>query len=174
MSATGVSRATLDRQTKQGFQNQLQQFKQFQQVFTQLGKDLKAGALAAAQVDYAALQTLVHWNHATSSSPSDNPMAQAFSQLSEDLQAGNLAAAQADYETIHQAFQDEPVAPAAEARNGDGDGAARITQLLTLTGQALQAGDVGSAQIAFAAMQQEFRQLAKDNNGTATFSVQFE
>jgi hypothetical protein len=65
---------------------------QSQQEFQQLGQDLKAGNLSAAQTDFATLQQLN--GQTTGSTNTNNPIAQAFQQLSQDLQSGNLSAAQ--------------------------------------------------------------------------------
>src|ERR1700749_4283195 len=89
-------------------------FKQFQQEFQQLGKDLQAGNLAQAQTDLVTLTqnspflsgvtgagtSSAAASSGTSASASNNPIAQAFQQLAQDLQAGNVTAAQSDFSTI--------------------------------------------------------------------------
>jgi outer membrane protein assembly factor BamD (BamD/ComL family) len=91
-------------------------FKQFQQEFQQLGKDLQSGNLGQAQSDLERLERNSPFLHAattasTSSATAasvgagNNPIAQAFNQLERDLKAGNVAAAQQDFSTVQQTFQ---------------------------------------------------------------------
>jgi hypothetical protein len=59
---------------------------QLRQQFQQLGQDLQAGKLSAAQTDFASLQQ-------TSTNPSaspNNPITQALNQLKTQLQSGTL------------------------------------------------------------------------------------
>jgi outer membrane protein assembly factor BamD (BamD/ComL family) len=95
--------------------NSPSKFKQFQQEFQQLGKDLQSGNLGQAQSDLEQLEhnspflcagTAASTSSATGASvgASSNPIAQAFSQLERDLKAGNVAAAQQDFSTIQQTF----------------------------------------------------------------------
>ena len=96
--------------------NQPSKFKQFQQEFQQLGKDLQSGNLNQAQSDLEMLEhnspflragTAAITSSATAASvgAGNNPIAQAFNQLERDLKAGNAAAAQQDFSTIQQTFQ---------------------------------------------------------------------
>jgi outer membrane protein assembly factor BamD (BamD/ComL family) len=96
--------------------NQPSKFKQFQQEFQQLGKDLQSGNLGQAQSDLEMLEhnspflragTAASTSNATAASvgAGNNPIAQAFNQLERDLKAGNAAAAQQDFSTIQQTFQ---------------------------------------------------------------------
>jgi len=96
--------------------NQPSKFKQFQQEFQQLGKDLQSGNLNQAQSDLEMLEhnspflragTAAITSSATAASvgAGNNPIAQAFNQLERDLKAGNVAAAQQDFSTIQQTFQ---------------------------------------------------------------------
>ena len=91
-------------------------FKQFQQEFQQLSKDLQSGNLGQAQSDLDRLERNSPFLHATTAAStssataasvgaSNNPIAQAFNQLERDLKAGNVAAAQQDFSTIQQTFQ---------------------------------------------------------------------
>jgi hypothetical protein len=93
------------------------------QEFQQLGKDLQAGNLTAAQADFVTLQQDLPQSSAaaatsaatatssaataSSTTQSSDPIAQAFHQLSQDLQSGNLKAALEDYDTIQQDFQNQ-------------------------------------------------------------------
>ena len=96
--------------------NSPSKFKQFQQEFQQLGKDLQSGNLGQAQSDLERLEhnspflragTAASTTSASGASvgASSNPIAQAFNQLERDLKAGNVAAAQRDLSTIQQNFQ---------------------------------------------------------------------
>ena len=163
MSVSGISSTSL--YSDQSIQSILQQF---QKTFQQLGKDLQSGNLSAAQSDFASLQQLQPQNNSTSSSQSNNPIAQAFSQLSQDLQSGNLSAAQQDYTAIQQALQSQGAQGAQGHHHHGGSGSAsEINQLLSQLGTALQSGDLSTAQSTFNTLQQEFQQFAK-NNGLQT------
>ena len=95
--------------------NSPSKFKQFQQEFQQLSKDLQSGNLGQAQSDLERLEHTspflrVGIGPSTSGAPgasvgaSSNPITQAFNQLERDLKAGDTAAAQQDFSTI-QNFQ---------------------------------------------------------------------
>src|SRR5208337_2215881 len=141
MSVSGISSSLYNTQSVQN------NFQQFQQTFQQLGKDLQSGNLSAAQSDFATLQKLSPQSGSTSSSQSDNPVAQAFSQLSTDLQSGNLSAAQQDYTTIQQAMQSQATQGHHHHHHGGGSSeASEISQLLDQLGTALQSGDLSTAQ----------------------------
>ena len=151
---------------------------QLRQEFQQLGQDLQSGNLSAAQSDFAALQQnapsgspAAASNSATGSASSTNPLAQAFSQLAQDLQAGNLSEAQSDFTAIQQDAQqiaaqgthgghhhhhvEEP--SQAPATSGP---VSALSQALGQLGQALQSGNLSSAQQAYASLQQDFQQYA--------------
>jgi outer membrane protein assembly factor BamD (BamD/ComL family) len=168
MSVSGISSSSLFDFTNQNVQKQIQQF---QQTFQQLGQDLQSGNLSAAQSDFATLQQLSPQSKSTSSSQSNNPIAQAFSQLSQDLQSGNLSAAQQDYTTIQQAFQSQATQSQAthhHRHGGSGGEASAISQSLDQLGTALQSGDLSTAQSAFTTLLQELEQ----SNGQTQTSAQ--
>jgi outer membrane protein assembly factor BamD (BamD/ComL family) len=100
------------------------------QQFAQLGQDLKAGNLQAAQQDFTNIQRTTeqtaqqngtqqtgghhHRHHqggetqsasSTSSSQQSNAINQAFSTLSQDLTAGNLSGAQSAFATLQNDLQ---------------------------------------------------------------------
>lgn len=151
-------------------------FKQFQQEFQQLGKDLQTGNLVKAQTDLVTLTQNSPFLHtgATASgatggsaSASNNPIAQAFNQLAQDLQAGNVSAAQQDFSTIQQDFQNaQSQAPAQggghhhhHAFSGPSS-TSPLAQLFSQLGQALQTGNLSSAQQAYSTLQQDFQEFA--------------
>jgi len=156
-------------------------FKQFQQEFQQLGKDLQAGNLAQAQTDLVTLEQNSPFLHAgatstatgSGASASNNPIAQAFNQLAQDLKAGNVSAAQQDFSTIQQDFQNsQNQAPTQSgghhhhhAFSGQSS-TAPLAQLFSQLGQALQTGNLSSAQQAYSTLQQDFQQFASASGST--------
>src|ERR1700683_693095 len=99
MSVSGISSSSLfDLLESASPQSQKQQL---QQEVQQLGKDLSAGNLSAAQADFATLQK----DAPQATQQSKNPIAQAFQKLAQDLQSGNLSAAQQDFSTVQQDVQ---------------------------------------------------------------------
>lgn len=157
-------------------------FKQFQQEFQQLGKDLQAGNLAQAQSDLVTLEQNSPYLRAgaaatsagSGASAGNNPIAQAFNQLAHDLQAGNVSAAQQDFSTIQQDFQNsQSQAPAQggghhhhHAFSGQ-NAASPLAQLFSQLGQALQTGNLSSAQQAYSTLQQDFQQFASAGGSSA-------
>jgi outer membrane protein assembly factor BamD (BamD/ComL family) len=165
MSVSGVSSSSLFNHGTENVQNNI---KQIQQEFQQLGQDLQSGNLSAAQSDFATLQQLMPQNNSTSSAQSNNPIAKAFNQLSQDLQAGNLSAAQQDYSTIQKDFQNQGAQMHGHHhhRGGGGSAGSEINQLLNQLGQALQSGNLSTAQSAFSSLQQELQQLGQAGGQT--------
>jgi outer membrane protein assembly factor BamD (BamD/ComL family) len=168
MSVAGISSSNLFNYSTQSVQNKMQQF---QKEFQQLGQDLQSGNMSAAQSDFATLQQYAPQTSSTSSSQSNSPIAQEFSQLAKDIQSGNTSAAQQDYSTIQQDMQSH----AAEGHHhhhssgGGGEGQSAVSQLMTQLGQALQSGNLSSAQQAYSTLQQEFQQFTQ-NSGVASSS----
>jgi len=165
MSVSGISSSSFSEYGAQSIENSRQQI---QQEFQQLGQDLQAGNLSAAQSDFANLQQLMP-NNSNSTAQSNNPVAQAFNQLAQDLQAGNLSAAQQDYANVEQAFQNQAAQAGQASRGhhhhhgGGGNGASEISQLFDQLGQALQSGDLSTAQQLFTTLQQDFQQFAQNS-----------
>src|SRR5690242_11266219 len=84
-------------------------FQQRQADLQQLGKDLKAGDLSAAQQDFNAIQTLAQ------SGPLANGNAfkvsarqQDFAAIGQALQSGDLAGAQQAYAQLQRTFRHHP------------------------------------------------------------------
>lgn len=156
-------------------------FKQFQQEFQQLGKDLQAGNLAQAQTDLVTLEQNSPFLHAgsaasattgNSASGNNNPIAQAFSQLAKDLQAGNVTAAQQDFSSIQQDFQNsQSQAPTQAGRHhhhhafSSQSSTSPLAQLFSQLGQALQTGNL--SQQAYSTLQQDFQQFASAGGSSA-------
>jgi protein subunit release factor A len=142
------------------------QFEQFQQEFQQLGKDLSSGNLTSAQADFATLEQDMPQANSTSTSQSNNPIAQAFQQLAQDLQSGNLSAAQQDYSTIQQDFQSQASQVHHHHHHSSGGSQqSQFAQLFAQLGQDLQSGNLSSAQSAFSSLQQFLR---GNNQGTTS------
>lgn len=134
--------------------------------FQQLGQDLQSGNLSAAQNDFATLQQLQGQSGSSSSTQSTGSITQDFNQLAADLKAGNLTAAQQDFTAVQKDLQTQP--PTVQHHHhhhhgGDSDGSNAIGQLFSQLGQALQGGNLSSAQQAYAALQQDFQQYAQVN-----------
>ncbi len=137
-----------------------------QQEIQQLGKDLSAGNLSAAQADFATLQKDSPQASAASSQ-SNNPIAQAFQKLAQDLQSGNLSAAQQDFSTVQQDVQAQASGGHHHHSHGQSSGAAEqspLAQLFAELGQALQSGNLSAAQQAYSTLQQDF-QASTSNSG---------
>ena len=142
----------------------------WQQGLQQLGQDLQAGNLSAAQSDFAALQQLNPQISSTASTQSGNGVAQDFAQLGKDLQAGNTSAAQQDYSQLQQQISATAAGVhhhhhhhhgGSSGSSGSGD----LSQLLQQVGHALQAGNLTAAQQAYATLQQQIQAL--EPSGTA-------
>jgi soluble cytochrome b562 len=167
MSVSGISSNNLF--SYYNTQDVQSKMKQFQQEFQQLGQNLQSGNLSAAQSDYATLEQLMPQNNSTSSTQSSNSFTQAFNQLATDLQAGNLSAAQQDFSTIQQDFQNQrPQMQGARTHGhhhhgGEESGMNQINQLLDQLGQALQSGNLSTAEQVFSSLQQEFQQFSQSN-----------
>ena len=162
-------------------------FQQFQQEFQQLGKDLQSGNLAQAQADFVTLQQSsplaaqsTTASSATSGAAGGSPIAQAFNQLSQDLKSGNLSAAQQDFSTIQQDFQNSQTQGQGGAGHhhhhihAEAQGAqssSPLAQLFAQLGQALQTGNLSSAQQAYSTLQQDFQQFATSGGLSAVGST---
>jgi hypothetical protein len=123
MAVTGILSGLFGIGAAQGVQTAAQKLKQ---EFQQLGQDLAAGNLSAAQTDFSALQqgraqgsgasggaatgagSTASAGSTTAAGPGGNvgnPVTQAFQQLAQDLKSGNLSAAQSDFSTLQQDLQ---------------------------------------------------------------------
>ncbi|MGH9477282.1 MAG: hypothetical protein ACRD1C_13295 [Terriglobales bacterium] len=95
-----------------------------------------------------------------------NPAATAFGALGQDLQSGNLSAAQQDFATLQQNLQQGPqgfgFGPGSQSQ---GAGNSSLVQAFNTLGQALQSGDLGSAQQDFATLQQDMQQGSQVHGG---------
>jgi outer membrane protein assembly factor BamD (BamD/ComL family) len=180
MSVTGISSSGFSDYGAQSVQKD-----QVAQEFQQLGQDLQAGNLSAAQSDFATLQQLVSQagsaassaSSSSSSSQSGNPLAQAFSQLATDLKSGNLTAAQQDFAQIQKDFQNLAAQNQPSGDNGAGlpyhhhrGGSNSTSQLFQQLGQSLQSGNLTSAQSAFATLQQDLQQFSAASANADTSS----
>ena len=144
----------------------------FQQEFQQLGQDLQSGNLSAAQSDFATLQQSGMLPNSTAASTASNSIAQEFTQLSQDLKAGKLSSAQQDYAALKQDFQSHSLQHSGRHHYQSGsNGSDPISQLMGQLGQALQTGNLTSAQQAYSSLQQDFQEFAQVNSlGSSTTS----
>ena len=149
-------------QVPRGGQNNVQNRKS---EFQQLGQDLQAGNLTAAQKDYAALTqnapagTQGNTNNA-------NAINQAFGALGQALQSGNLTAAQQDYATVQEDVQQAVGQTHGHHHHHHGGGGGQqasqaqqsnpIAQAFSSLSQALQSGNLSAAQQAYSTLQQDF------------------
>ena len=175
MSVSGISSSDFSNYGTQSTESSIQKL---QLEFQQLGQDLQSGNLSASQSDFATLQSLQPQSSSTSSSQSNNPIAQAFNQLSQDLQSGNLSGAQQDFATIQQDFQNQAAQGQSQAAHGHhhhhhGDGGSEqsaVSQAFQQLGQALQSGNLSSAQQAYSTLQQDFQPFGQTSGQTTQSS----
>jgi len=156
-------------------------FQQFQQEFLKLGQDLQSGNLAQAQGDFATLQQNAPAGSAvaaSSATATSSTISQEFYQLAQDLQSGNLSAAQSDYSNIQQTAQQNGLAGMLGHHHhhrhhvsGSSQGTSAINQDLSQLGQDLQAGNIQSAQQAYATLQQDFQQFMATSGSGAGIPV---
>ena len=177
MSVSGVSSSNFFQSNlAQGVQNK---FQQIQSQFQQLGKDLQSGNLSQAQQDFATLtQELPSSQQQTGAATSTSSVAQAFKTLGQDLQSGNLSAAQQDFAAIQQNAQQASGSAHGHhnhhrrAINSSQQGASPISQAFGALGQALQSGNLPSAQQAYATLQQDLQQyLPSSSSGSTSTTV---
>ena len=150
---SGISSGNLLNDSMQSIQGKQ---REMQQEFQQLGQDLQSGNLSAAQSDFATLTQMVPpAAESGTSAVNSNPIEQAFTQLGQDLQSGNLTAAQKDYATIQQDMQSSAVQGFHHHHHrGAAQGNDQVSQLFQQLGQALQSGDLATAQQAYSSLQQ--------------------
>lgn len=165
MSVSGISNNPVAFVNK-SIQNNMQQFKQ---EFQQLGQDLQAGNLSAAQADFVTLQQVGPQGLSTTTAQSSSPLAQAFKKLGQDQASGNISAAQQDYTKIQQAIQNQ--ASRTQGHHGHHHGGGSASQLLDQLAQALQSGDLSSAHKAYASLLQDFSQFGQSGTLSAESSV---
>ena len=179
MSVAGILSSAAFSLGAQMFQSRTQKSKQ---EFQQLGQDLQAGNLSAAQADFAALQKMQPQSPTNSSSQSTSPVAQNFNQLAADLKAGNTTAAQQDFTKLQQDFQSQSTQSYHHHHHhGGGESSSSssstaISQLFGQLGSALQSGNLSAAQQAYSTMLQQFQQYAAaggsaSQTGTSALSV---
>jgi outer membrane protein assembly factor BamD (BamD/ComL family) len=176
MSVLGIAGSSLFQYLSGLSQSNNSSQSNFRQEFQQLGQDLQAVNLSAAQSAFQALQPqgTTPQTPATSQT-SNNPIANAFTQLGQDLSSGNLSAAQQDYSTIQQDAQQISQSAhhfhhhhAASSQNSSSQNS--ISQLFAQLGQDLQSGSLSTAQAAYTSLQQAFQQLGAPAVATSPVS----
>ena len=145
----------------------------FKKDFQQLGQDLQPGNLSQAQADFAAMESPAQ-PVASSSQSSSTSLSSAFQHLATDLQSGNLTAAQSDYSTIQQDLQQSSSVQRHHhhhAPSQSSDSQNPINSLFSELRQALQSGNLSSAQAAYTSLQQEFEQFAPGASSSTSNST---
>jgi hypothetical protein len=160
MSVSGIFSSNLFGSSRQSVNNNQQQF---QQEFQQLGQDLQSGNVTAAQQDFATLQQVGPQASSTLSRQGDDSIVQAFAQLGQDLQSGNVSGAQKDYTNVKQDFQNAAHTNIRRHHHVRSGGGGETSQLFNQLGQALQSGNVSSAQTASSSLLQDLPQLGQSN-----------
>jgi len=163
MSVAGILAGSL-MQIGSNPQTTLQQLRASE--FQKLGQDLQSGKLSAAQADFASLTQ----NSTSATGTSQPTLGQAFNALGQALQSGNLTAAQQDFSTIQQDLQK---AGQGHFHHHHGHGSGLLSELASAgqannsasqafgsLAQALQAGNLSSAQQAYATIQQDMQLFA--------------
>ena len=160
MSIAGIS-STFLLNSLSPRQTSLQQFKD---EFQQLGQDLQASNLTAAQADYAQLQQIEQQkNSSTSQSNTTNSVSQLFAQLGKDLSSNNVSSAQDDFNDIMKAIQSRGGSQVHHHHHHRGAGSSSQTSAvqtdLNTLGQALQAGNLSAAQSAYTSVQTDLQSI---------------
>ena len=138
-------------------------FKKVKSDFSQVGQDLQSGNLSQAQADFATLQKDLPQQ--SGQNPSGQ-IGQDFTNLAQALQSGNLSQAQQAFSTTQNDLQSAGQAHHHHHHHGGGGGQnSAISQDFTQLGQALQSGDLSSAQSAFSTLQNDLQQY-KNNSGS--------
>jgi hypothetical protein len=149
MLGAGMLESLLSNTTQNSFQK-------FKHDFQQLGQDLQSGNVSQAEGDLAALQP-----GSSSSQPnasSSSLVSQAFQQLSQDLHSGNVTAAQSDYAVLQQDLQQSAGATRHHRHahsSASNDAITQLQQAFSQLGQALQSGNLSTAQQAYATLQSD-------------------
>lgn len=151
-------------------------FQQIQTQFQKVGEDLQSGNLTKAQADFVALSQQLPANQQATGPTiaSTNTLAKAFQQLGQDLQAGNLAASQTDFATIQQDAQQQSASQtqAHPHHHHPHTGTATqptsgtLQQDFTSLGNALQSGNLASAQHAYTTFQADLQQQFPNSSVT--------
>jgi hypothetical protein len=141
-------------------QTSLQQFKD---EFQQLGQDLQAGNMKAAQDDYAQLQKIEQQKTSpTSPSNTTSSVSQLFAQLGKDLTSNNVSSAQDDFNDIMKAIQSGNGSRAHHHHHGGGGSSSQTSAVqtdLNSLGQALQSGNLSAAQAAYTSVQTDLQSI---------------
>jgi len=135
-------------------------------AFQQLGQDLQAGNLAAAQTEFAALTQ----SGSSTQLSANNSISQEFNTLGQALQAGNLTAAQQDFTALQQSVQQSNGAQGAHhhhhhhgggsSSNSSSQQTDPISEAFGSLGSDLQSGNLSGAQQAYSTIQADIAQFA--------------
>lgn len=171
MSASAVglfATGALESLVSNATQNRSQKFRQ---AFQQLGQDLQSGNLAQAQADLTAIGPNLSSlpSAAPASSSSSSSASQVLNQLSNDLQNGNLSAAQSDYANLQQDLQQAggQYHHHHAHQSNQNSNISQTWQSFGQLGQALQAGNLNAAQLAYSSLQTELGAFSTSAMGTS-------
>lgn len=128
---------------------------QFKQEMQQLGQDLQAGNLTAAQADFATIQKNEPQALVNAQSQNSTALGKDLNQLGQDLQAGNLSAAQQDFASVKQDIQQQMSQIRSHHHHHQSGFNSQEGQLFQQLGQDLQSGDLTSAQQVYATLQSD-------------------
>ncbi len=163
MSVAGISSNLFNFQPSSVKSNDPTIQQQFGQEFKQLGQDLQAGNVSAATADLSAIQKLEPQSPTggTAAWYTNSPQGQLLSQMSQALQSGNISAAEQDYSQI-KTRNDATREHDHHHLPGEAGGQVNsLSQAMQSLGQALQSGNLTSAQQAYASLQQDLPQVAQ-------------
>jgi hypothetical protein len=145
-------------------------FSRFAVSFSSWGRICSRAISRKAQQDFATLSHNLPSGQASSNSASapgasasTGGVALALKALGQDLQSGNLSGAQQDFSAIQQAVQQQESAGGGHGHHRhhhvteQQSGSDPISQAFGALGQALQAGNLTSAQTAYASIQQDLQ-----------------
>ena len=167
---------------------------QVRQDFNDLAQALGSGDLSGAQAAFSAFQQLLpasasstsnQTQSSTTASSTSNPgsgtVMTDLSNLGQALQAGNLSDAQNDFSKLtqdlqsigghhhHHMYSNIQNTGTASASGSTGNSTNPIVTDLSALGQALQSGNLTSAQSDYSQLQQDF-QAVSQNTGTSSLS----
>lgn len=169
MSVSGISANSLLTQNLQNWQTKAPQIRS---EFQQLGQDLQAGNLTQAQSDFSALS-----QNLPASLQTNSTLSQAFSSLGSALQSGNVSAAQQAYTALQQDIQQTGQGShhhhhgVGSSQSGGSSVGGALSQLLSILGSALTAGNLSAAQTAYSTLAQQFQPSAWTSGSSSQSSV---
>jgi len=149
-----------------------------QQELQQVGQDLQAGNMSAAESDFVSLESSVSKVGGAGSQISGT-IHQEFSQLAADLQSGHLSTSDVAYAKIGQSLQAK-AAPTHQGTKAQASphthhagvaGSSELTQLTHTLGAALKSGTLSTAQQTYDTLQSDLAQMSSDSSPSTSTSL---